>query len=253
MPWNPEQYLKFKEQRYQPFVDLLSLIKSGNDLRVVDLGCGNGELTRRLADALPGCQVLGIDESEEMLAGAAQYAGPDVRFERGRIEDLQGEFDLIFSHAAIQWVPHHEELIPRLYDRLAPGGQLAVQVPANFAHPTHRLIEEVAEEEPFRQGFNGYRKDFPVLSISEYAELLNRIGATDLTVMAKIYSHYLENSDGLAEWMAGTALVPYLENLPPELHAGFMDRYRQRLREVFPGSPVFFGFERILFAANKPE
>jgi trans-aconitate 2-methyltransferase len=252
MPWNPEQYLKFKEQRYQPFADLLALVKIRRGMRAVDLGCGNGELTARLADALPDSEVLGIDSSAEMLAAAAERARDGLRFERRPIEELDGDWDLIFSHAAIQWVPGHKELLPRLFAHLRPGGQLAVQIPNNFSHPTHRLIETVAAEEPFNTAIGGYQKQFHVLPIDAYAEILNHAGGSDLTVMAKIYPHYLESSDQLAEWMSGTALIPYMERLRADLHASFMDRYRELLREAFPGSPVFFGFERVLFAATKP-
>jgi trans-aconitate 2-methyltransferase len=251
MPWNPEIYLKFREQRYEPFKDLMAMVRVRPGLRAVDLGCGNGELTRRLADALPDSEILGIDASAEMLSTAAEQIRPGLTFEKRSIEDLEGNWDLIFSHAAIQWVPDHRRLVPRLLQHLNPGGQLVVQIPANFSHPTHRLIEAVAEEEPFRTAFNGYQKQFYVLGIDEYAEILNAAGGMNLTVIGKIYSHYLENSDQLAEWMSGTALIPYMENLPTEFHEPFMDRYRARLREVFPRSPVFFGFERVLFSASK--
>jgi trans-aconitate 2-methyltransferase len=251
MPWNPEVYLKFKEQRYQPFVDLMAMVRVRPGLRAVDLGCGNGELTRRLADAMPDSEVLGIDASPEMLSTAEKQVRPGLRFEQRAIEELAGNWDLIFTHAAIQWVPDHRALVPRLLQHLNPGGQLVVQIPANFSHPTHRLIEDVTNEEPFRTAFKGYQKVFYVLGIDEYADILNGAGGTDLTVIGKIYPHYLENSYQLAEWMSGTALIPYMENLPAEYREAFMDRYRARLREVFPGSPVFFGFERVLFSASK--
>ncbi|MEO7507261.1 MAG: methyltransferase domain-containing protein, partial [Pyrinomonadaceae bacterium] len=242
MPWNPDIYAKFKTQRYLPFQDLMAMVNVRSGLRVIDLGCGNGDLTRRLADKLPGSDVLGIDSSAEMLVAAAQHSRPGLRFEQRTIEEIDGEFDLIFSHAAIQWVPDHRELLPKLLAKLTAGGQLTVQIPANFKHPTHTLIEAVADEEPFHTAFNGYQKEFYVLGIDDYAEILNQAGGQQLTVMSKIYPHYLESSDQLAEWMSGTALIPYVERLPREHHDAFMDRYRDRLRQVFPGSPVFFGF-----------
>lgn len=252
MPWNPEIYLKFREQRYQPFDDLLAMVRIRSGLRVIDLGCGTGELTQRLADALPESDVLGIDSSPEMLATAATLERTGLRFDQRPIQELTGNWDLIFSHAAIQWVPDHRTLVPRLFNHLNRGGQLVVQIPNNFAHPTHTLIEAVAGEEPFHTASNGYQKRFYVLGIDDYAEILNAAGGTDLTVLGKIYPHYLESSDQLAEWMSGTALIPYLENLPIESHSAFMERYRAALRERFPGTPVFFGFERVLFSATRP-
>ena len=61
----------------------------------------------------------------------------------------------------------------------------------------------------------------------------------------------LEDADALADWMSGTALVPYMERLPDELHESFMDAYRVLLRQRFPTKPVFFGFRRTLFVAGR--
>ena len=91
MPWNPEQYHQFQAARSAPFEDIVALIAVRDGLRAVDLGCGTGELTRRLADRLPGCDMLGLDNSPEMLerAGARvtrnwQAAGHNL--ERGELD-----------------------------------------------------------------------------------------------------------------------------------------------------------------------
>jgi trans-aconitate 2-methyltransferase len=252
MPWDPDRYHQFERERAAPFEDLLALIRPRPAMHVVDLGCGTGELTRRLAGALPGSDVLGLDRSPEMLARAAGHARPSLRFESGAIEDAGGSWDLIFSHAALQWVEDHSTLIPRLLSLLRPGGQLAVQVPSNHGHPTHTLILELAGEEPFRSALGGWRRISPVLPIDTYAELLFAHGAQTLTVFEKVYSHVLPDAGGLADWTSGTALVPYFERLSPALRDLFMARYRARLHELWPGSPVFYPFRRTLFAATVP-
>ena len=252
MPWDPDRYHQFERERAAPFEDLLALIRPRPAMHVVDLGCGTGELTRRLADALPGSVVLGLDRSPEMLARAAGQARPGLRFELGSIEDAGGRWDLVFSHAALQWVEGHATLIPRLLSLLRPGGQLAVQVPSNHGHPTHTLILELAGEEPFRSALGGWRRIPPVLAIDAYAELLFAHGAQTLTVFEKVYPHILADVGGLADWTTGTALVPYFERLSPALRDLFMARYRARLHELWPRSPVFYPFRRTLFAATVP-
>jgi trans-aconitate 2-methyltransferase len=251
MPWEPDRYHKFQNERFAPFEDLLKLIKVREGLTVIDLGCGTGELTRRLADHLPGSVVVGIDSSPHMLERAAKQARPGLRFEPGAIETVAGEWDLVFSHAAIQWVDDHLSLIPRLLSLLRPGGQLAVQLPSNRSHPTHAFIVETAGEEPFRTALGGWVRGDPTLSIAAYAELLYAHGATEITVIEKVYPHILDSPDALADWTSGTALVPYIERLPQELHEPFMARYRERLRARFPPGPVFYGFRRTLFAATR--
>ena len=252
MPWDPERYEQFKAERYQPFEDLIRLVDVRDGLSVIDLGCGTGELTSRLAEALPGSDVLGVDSSLEMLAVARKMEREGLRFEQCEIEDVTGSWDVIFSNAAIHWVGGHDSLVGRLFSLLRPEGQLVVQTPSNFGHDTHTIIDEIGAEEPFRGALGGEARNWNVLSIDAYAALLYAHGGTDITCFEKVYPHVLPDADALADWMSGTALVPYMERLPSDQREPFMERYRERLRGRFPTKPVFFGFRRILFAATRP-
>ena len=252
MPWDPEKYHQFQKERSAPFEDLVKLIEARPNLEVVDLGCGTGELTAELAARLPGSRVLGIDSSPEMLERALPKATSSLRFELVPIESLQGSWDLVFSNAALQWIPDHARLIPRIFSLVRPGGQMVIQVPSNYQHATHRLIRETAQEQPFDAALDGWARPSPVLSIDGYAELLYEAGGRDLVVFEKVYPHLLKDADALVDWTSGTALVPYFERLGPGLKEAFLERYRQRLRGRYPGSPVFYGFRRTLFSAHRP-
>jgi trans-aconitate 2-methyltransferase len=251
MPWSPERYHQFQADRFAPFDDLLALVKIREGMKVVDLGCGTGELTRRLADKLARSEVVGVDSSPEMLEHARGQARDGLRFEHGSIENVEGQWDIVFSHAAIHWVDDHRALIPRLLSLVCPHGQLVVQLPSNHGHVSHTLIREIAAEVPFRSALNGWNRPSPVLSISEYAELLHANGGREITVYEKVYLSLLDNSDSLAQWTAGTALVPYFERLPEHLQESFMESYRQRLRLQLPSVPLLYPFRRILFAATR--
>lgn len=250
MPWDPDRYHLFKRERAAPFNDLLAMVRPREGMRVIDLGCGTGELTARLADALPGSEVIGLDSSPEMLERAQELSRPGLCFILGDLREVQGTWDLVFSHAVIQWVEDHAGLLPRLLGIVAPGGQIAVQLPSNHQHPTHLLIAATARESPFREILSGWTRESPVLGIEEYAEILHAAGGTELMVLEKVYPHVLENADAMADWTSGTAMLPYFERLPAEMRDPFMASYREKLRRRYPGSPVFYGFRRILFAAT---
>lgn len=251
MPWNPDQYHKFQAERSAPFDDLLKLVDIRPNLKVVDLGCGSGELTQRLADSLPESEVLGLDSSSQMLAKANSVKRAGLTFKLGDQATLSGTWDLIFSNAALQWSENHPGLIAHLYGRLAPGGQIAVQVPSNHTHISHRLIIETAQEEPFQSALKGFVRISPVLTIDEYARLLFNLGAEQITVFEKVYAHVLDDSDAVVEWVSGTALVPYFERLGAEKQA-FLDIIHKKFHTAMPGQPVFYPFKRILFSARKP-
>lgn len=251
MPWDPNLYHKFQAERSAPFFDLLALVDVRSNLKAIDLGCGTGELTRQLADALPNSDVTGLDSSTQMLEKAQEFAGPGLRFEQGDQAQLTGEWDLIFSNAALQWSENHAELIPSLFQKLNPGGQIAVQVPSNHNHISHQLYRETAGEEPFRTILNGFQRYAPVLSIDEYSRLLFECGAENIIVFEKVYAHILEDAEAVVEWISGTALVPYFERLG-EHKQSFLEVLRGKMRSALPEKPVFYPFRRTLFSARKP-
>jgi trans-aconitate 2-methyltransferase len=236
----------------EPFMDLLKLVKIREGISVIDLGCGTGEITEELVHRLPGSSVVGIDSSKEMLLRAKVRERPGLRFKLCSIDRIEGEWDLIFSNSALHWMDNHNDLVTKLFSRLKIGGQLVVQVPSNHRHPPHTILNAIAECEPFREAFKPWVKTSPVLSISEYAELLFKNGGTNIVVYEKVYPHVLNDVDAVVDWMRGSALIPYLDRLPVEMHEGFIESYRERLLEKWPRGPIFFPYCRILFAATHP-
>ena len=249
--WNPDQYERFKAERTQPFHDLLALVRPVVKGRVVDLGCGTGELTRTLHTTVQAGETLGLDRSAAMLARAEP--APGLRFEQGDIAGFTatGQYDIVFANAALQWLPDHRALLPRLAAALRPGGQLAVQVPANADHPSHLVAADVAREAPFADAFAGEPPPDPVqrnvLRPEQYAELLDEMGFGDQHVRLQIYGHHMASSADVVEWVKGTTLTRFRERLPDDLYEVFLVRYRTALLEVLgERSPYFYAFKRIL-------
>ncbi len=251
MTWEPDRYLKFKQQRFEPFNDLLKLINIRSGLSVIDLGCGTGELTVKLADYLPDSHIFGIDNSGEMLDKTAEKEQSNVHFELSSIEAVSGKWDLILSNAAIHWVEDHESLIPRLFSMLNDDGQLVIQTPSNHRNPAQQTIQKLAGEEPFRTALDGWTYNFPVLPINRYAEILHAQGASNITVFDKVYPHILEDAEAILQWISGTTMVPYLEKLTPKLQDQLKVECLIRLKKIYTSSPAFFPFSRTLFAAAK--
>lgn len=224
-------------------------------MRVLDLGCGTGDLTRRLHGETRARETLGIDPSEKMLAEARARAAPGLRFERGAAEELEpgGGWDLVFSNAALHWVPDHERLLGRLAAWLAPRGQVAIQIPANQEHPSTRAAAEAALEEPFRSRLAGWSLPDPRLSPEGYAVLLHRLGFARQHVRVQVYGHLLPSREDVVEWVRGALLVDYRARLGEELFPPFLERYRERLFARVPDDrPFFFTFRRLLLWGSRP-
>jgi trans-aconitate 2-methyltransferase len=247
--WDPAQYERFERERAAPFFDLLDLVEPCPGGRVVDLGCGTGELTRTLHERTGAATTLGLDSSAAMLDRTGTHAGGGLEFERGDIAEWAPSvrFDIVFSNAALHWVDDHPALFARLTSALEPGGQLAVQVPANHDHPSHLVAERVAGEEPFRAALDGYIRQSPVLRPERYAELLHRLGYESQHVRLQVYLHVLPAPEAVVDWVKGTLLTDYKRRLPEDLYEDFLDRYRAVLVSELPDErPYPFAFKRIL-------
>ncbi len=253
--WNPAQYERFRAEREQPFHDLVALITRRPAGRVVDLGCGTGVLTAALHRQVGAGTTIGVDLSQAMLARARTIEADGLTFARGDISEWQPDapFDIVFSNAALQWVADHATLFARLTTMLVPGGELAVQVPANFDHVSHTIAADIAREEPFAEAMHGYSRTFSVLPPEEYATLLFRLGFVAQTVRPQVYGHVLESPDAVVEWVRGTLLTDYELRMPVAMYEQFVARYRERLNAALGDQrPYFYPFKRILMWGRRP-
>lgn len=248
--WDPAQYDRFKAERTAPFHDLLGLVRAVPGGRVVDLGCGTGALTAELHRATAAAETVGIDNSEAMLGEAAAVAGNGLGFRSGDIADFGGgdgeQFDVVFSNAALQWVPEHRDVLARWASAVGPGGQLAVQMPANADHPSHVVSSALAPDPPDPVATN-------VLRPEDYAEQLHDLGFAEQHVRLQVYGHVLPSSADVIEWVKGTSLTRFKATMDPAAYDEFLAEYRRRLlAAIGDRAPYFYAFKRILFWGRRP-
>ena len=246
--WQPDQYARFRDEREQPFHDLLALVSPVPGGRVVDLGCGTGVLTRVLHEHTQAAETVGVDRSDAMLDKSAQHAGEGVRFERGDIAAFaRSGLDVVFANASLQWVDDHETLFPQLASTLKPGGQLAVQMPSNNDHVSHTTAHVVAREPRHAAALGGYVREYPLREPEWYAELFARLGFTEQHVREQVYLHRLPAPADVIEWVKGSLLTDYRNRLPPADYEAYLTDYRERLLTLLPDErPFLYPFKRIL-------
>jgi trans-aconitate 2-methyltransferase len=252
--WNPDQYGKFRDERSAPFHDLLALVRRGDAPRVVDLGCGTGELTEIAHRALSARETVGVDSSAAMLAKAAPRSGGGLSFRPGDIGAFAaGGWDVVLSNAALHWLPDHQALVARLAALLAPGGQLAFQVPANDAHPSHAVAREVAREPAFAGPLGGHVRESPVLAPEAYARLLFQLGFVEQRVRVEVYAHRLAARDDVVDWVRGTYLTDFQKRLDGPTWERFLARYREKLLAALPDEhPFLYTYRRLFVWARSP-
>ena len=171
--WNPNQYLRFGNERAQPAVDLMARIYLDNPKRVYDLGCGSGNITLMLKQKWPTAEVTGVDNSKTML-GKARALSTDITWKEIDLNNWQPDepCDLLYSNAVFQWLDNHQVLFPRLLETLKPGGTLAVQMPRNFNEPTHTCLTSTIHNGSWKEKLEPYIRGNPVEEASHYYEML---------------------------------------------------------------------------------
>jgi trans-aconitate 2-methyltransferase len=261
MPWNPAQYLEFADARLRPALDLLARIRLERPQTIVDLGCGTGNVTRLLAGRWPQARVVGIDSSPAMLeeARAATPDAPRCTFVAADLAQWQPDapVDLVYSNAALHWLPDHAAVFARVAAMVAPQGVLAVQMPDNFRAPSHTLIRAIARSDRWRGRLGGIVREPPVAAPVDYFAWLAAWMAT-IDIWRTEYLQVLERrKDGehpVAAWTKGTWLVPFLEALGEPDRAGFLREYMDRLAADYPprdDGRTLFPFRRLFIVATR--
>jgi trans-aconitate 2-methyltransferase len=243
MGWEPDRYLQFSDERLRPAMDLLGRVPLLRPGRIVDLGCGAGNVTRLLAERWPGADITGLDSSPAMLERARSVL-PGVRFDQAGVEHWEPEepLDLLFSNAALHWVGDHESLFPRLVDALFPG-VLAVQMPGNFDAPSHRLIRELAVA-----GVGGAGRSGADGGGAGHGRLPSSAGplCTRLSLWETTYWQGMSGPSPVLDWLRGTTLLPYLASLDESGQAAFLAQlepaWRRPIRRT-PTAPRSFPFD----------
>lgn len=253
--WDAGQYAKFLDERTRPAGELLSRIALDEPNDVADLGSGPGNSTALLKERWPSAALVGIDNSQEMLI-AARAAHPEISFQQADIGSWSpnNSFDVIFTNAALQWVPDHEKLFPHLFSHVRKQGCLAVQMPNNHLEATHAAMREVAADKRWSADLRCVRQTPPVLAPASYYDLLAADAGT-LDIWETRYFHVMDSVAAIAEWLKSTGLRPFLQALGDESEKEeFIREYVEVLKRDFKpraDGKVLMPFPRLFIIARK--
>jgi len=252
--WDPDNYLHFGGHRIRPALDLMARVPLTTPERIVDLGCGTGNIARFMKDYWPSARLTGVDNSAEMLARAFAD-GLDVTLIEADLTEWQPEDapDLIFSNAVLHWCDDHAELFPRLFDFLAPRGVLAIQMPRNHSAPSHTCMAEAVRSGPWADKLAPVLREQPVETPEFYYDVL-KPNAWRLDIWETDYMQVLEGDNPVVDWTRGTALKPLLDALDENEQIAFEFEYARRIQAAYPKAAdgkTLFPFKRLFIIAQR--
>lgn len=253
--WDPAKYLDYADLRGRPFYELIARIDATEPRRVVDLGCGPGNLTVTLAERWPNAVIEALDSSPEMI-DAARAAGVDARLLDVRDWVPAGDTDLIVTNALLQWVTGHQDLLRRWVGQLPSGAWLAMQVPGNLSAPSHNVIRELAATPKWAAELGGVtiRGADAVDDPEDYADLFADAGCA-VDAWETTYVQQLTGPQAVLEWVSGTALRPIKAALSEAAWREFRAELSPLLDKAYPPRPdgtTWFPFRRVFAVARVP-
>lgn len=249
MKWDPALYLGFHDHRARPFYELIARVDAATPRRVVDLGCGAGNLTAALAQRWPSTRIEALDSSADMVA-EARSRGVDAAVGDVRSWERTPDTDVVVCNAVLHWVPEHRDLLRRWASTLPDGAWIAVQVPGNFEAPSHAVPRELAAD--WGLGDVGLLEPDAVSAPSGYASLLTDAGCA-VDCWETTYIQRLTGDDAVLEWVSGTALRPVRDALSDDAWQRFRAELAPRLRAAYPARPdgtTWLPFRRVFAVAR---
>lgn len=246
--WNSQNYKDSFSFVPQYGEDVMGLITKAPGCTAIDLGCGNGTLTKKLADK--GYLVSGIDASEDMLALAhAEY--PELTFTYGDAVTflLSEPVDLIFSNAVFHWVDgeKQDQMIENISHQLKPGGELVCEFGGfGCGEAVHSTLEKCFQ----KRGLT-YPRTFYFPTVGEYAPILEKHSLRVEVALLFDRPTPQKGTDGLIDWINMFVKVPF-EGMSTELKAEILEETRDILKSTLCHDDVWYiDYVRIRLRARK--
>lgn len=254
--FNGEKYKKASAHQKEWGNSLIAELNLNGNESILDLGCGDGILTRELSELVPNGRVIGIDSSKGMIETAKKSTAENLSFVLMDINrlDFENEFDVIFSNAALHWVKDHGKLLKNCYSALKNGGMILWDFAgdgncSNF----FAVVRHLMQSDEYGAYFNGFEWPWYMPDITEYKELIGRSGFTCYHVEEVNRDRYFSNSDEMIRWIDQPSLVPFIAHIPEKLRAGFRNSVISSMldRTKQPDGTCFETFRRIHIVAYK--
>jgi len=256
--WQPNLYLAFGKERTQPSIDLAARINKDDPKRIIDIGCGPGNSTNVLKVRWTQAEIVGLDNSEAMI-NEAKSKYPAINWiQADASDDLDklGKFDIVFSNAAIQWIPNHKILLTNLFGMLNNDGVLAVQVPCTKYMPINTELIKLTSNGKWKNHFTNISSTYSVHTADFYYNILCGLTA-EIDLWETNYFHIMNTHSEIVKWYSGSGLRPYLDCLKDDFTKNkFVKEYENALKEVYPvqsDGKILFPFTRIFFIVKKSD
>jgi trans-aconitate 2-methyltransferase len=183
--WDAETYSKNSNIQFSHALSILNGYNFRGDETILDIGCGDGKITRQIADCVPRGHVVGLDNSSDMLNFAKQQYGAcsKLEFVQANAEDfsLDKKFDLVVSFSTLHWIENQYGVFSSIKKCLKPGGQVRAMLYPKCEYQW-AAINDVITRPKWAEFFKGYKNPYNFYDDVLYKNLLTELGYTILKI-----------------------------------------------------------------------
>lgn len=254
--FNGDKYAKASRHQKEWGNKLISELQLRGNESILDLGCGDGLLTKQLSLLVPKGSTIGIDASNGMIEASEKHKNENLSFIKLDINkmDFKSEFDIIFSNAALHWIKNHRLLLENTFSALKPNGKIfwnfaGAGTCSNFL----KVINEKIKDDKYNKYFHDFEWPWYMPTKSEYEILIKNTGFSEISVIEENADRYFSNAEEMIKWLDQPSLVPFIYNVPDEIKDDFRNDVINDMlkRTLQPDFTCFETFIRIKVYAKK--
>lgn len=254
--FNGEAYKRASSHQQEWGEKLIAELDLNGNEAILDLGCGDGITTEKLAHCVPEGRVVGIDASHGMIESAKQREKDNLLFCVLNINDMdyRSTFDLIISNATLHWVKDHRRLLGNCHRALKLNGMVRF----NFAGEGNcqnffKVIREAMGEKKYCGYFKTFEWPWYMPAVTEYKTIADQSDFAEINVWGENADRYFPDAEAMSKWIDNPSIVPFLNQIPQENKASFREFVIDRMiLEAGQGDgKCFETFRRINVLAKK--
>ncbi len=255
LKWDAQLYQKYSPVQYELGLRAIVKLNPRDYENILEIGCGNGILTVKIAESIPHGKITAIEPSKEMTEQANENLARHniknaiiVNTDATKM-NYRNNFDAIFSNSAIHWIRNQELIYTLIYKALRNNGRILIQTGLKqISTFTQAIINAGREYAPYLRNF---KSPWHFLNIKETQTILENSKFAEISIEKYPYIAKFRNEEELINYFKAAGFVPFAKILPESVHDQFIQSFKENIFKLNQPNPLHLKMDRLFISAKK--